>query len=386
MSIFKENNNTQAYFKAGLMGFAGSGKSTTASNIAIGLINLMRDRNIEIGNRPAFFLDTESGSDWLKPTFNKNNIQLLTSKTRAFKDLVPAIKETESNGSVLIIDSITHFWTDLTSSYMNKKNRTKLTFGDWGILKDQWRSFTDAYVNSNAHIILCGRAGFEYDHFEDEDGKKQIEKTGIKMKAEGETGYEASLLILMQRHQELTSDGKIARQWRTASILKDRSTYIDGKSFDNPTFVNFLPHIEFLNLGGTHIGVDVSRNSEELFNNDGKPRWQWEKEQKDIALEEIKDLLMKHYPGQSADEKKHKADIIEKYFNTRTWSRIETINFHSIIEGRNKIWKQLEGNDYNFNMTNNNYDMKKDEKQKPTDDNLSQTEQAKEELLFPGDL
>ena len=86
---------------------------------------------------------------------------------------------------------------------MKAKKRTRLQFDDWGYLKGEWRKFTDLFINSNLHIILCGRAGYEYDYFEDEAGKKQLEKTDIKMKAEGEMGYEPSLLVLMERHTDL---------------------------------------------------------------------------------------------------------------------------------------------------------------------------------------
>ena len=86
-------------------------------------------------DRPALFLDTETGSDWITPLFNEEGIELHTAKTRAFVDLVPAIQEAEKNGSVLIIDSITHFWTELTESYAKKKNRRYgLQFQDWAWL------------------------------------------------------------------------------------------------------------------------------------------------------------------------------------------------------------------------------------------------------------
>lgn len=349
MGLFTEMENTQAYLKCGLLGFAGSGKSTTATNIATGLITLLREKGLADGNKPAFFLDTESGADWVKPLFEKENIKLFVSKTRAFKDLVTAVSEAEKEASVLIVDSLTHFWTELTTSYAKKKNRTYgLQFQDWAVLKEEWRKFTDLYVNSNLHIILAGRAGYEYDFFENEDGKKELEKTGVKMKAENETGYEASLLVYMECHQEMGDNGKLAGQYRTATVLKDRSRLIDGKLFKNPTFANFLPHVSFLNLGGQQIGVDVSRNSQELFSIEGKPQWEIDKQAKTIALEEIKDIIVKYHPGQAAADKKAKGDLLEKHLGTRTWERIETLKRFEIEDGRNKLWQELEGRPYEF--------------------------------------
>src|SRR3954463_10191591 len=65
MALFTKAEITSAYLKMGLMGFAGSGKTFTATDTAIGMIKLMREVGIDKG-RPMFFLDTETGSDWVK--------------------------------------------------------------------------------------------------------------------------------------------------------------------------------------------------------------------------------------------------------------------------------------------------------------------------------
>ena len=65
MALFQRATNTQAFLKAGIMGFAGDGKTYTASELAIGLVLLMRQRGIAAGDRPVMFLDTETGSDWV---------------------------------------------------------------------------------------------------------------------------------------------------------------------------------------------------------------------------------------------------------------------------------------------------------------------------------
>lgn len=43
--LFSKATNTQAYLKAGFMGFAGDGKTFTATRLAIGLVELMRERD-----------------------------------------------------------------------------------------------------------------------------------------------------------------------------------------------------------------------------------------------------------------------------------------------------------------------------------------------------
>lgn len=349
-NLFSASTNSQAYLKAGFMGFAGDGKTFTATALAIGLVELMRERGLEAGNLPAFFLDTETGSDWVKPQFEAANIELFTAKTRSFIDLKDSIREAEEGASVLLIDSISHFWRDLTESYAERKNRTMgLQFQDWAWLKKEWGHFTDLFVNSKCHIIMCGRAGYEYDFFEQDGGKKELQKTGIKMKAEGETGYEPSILVLMAKKRDMET-GKV---WREGSIIKDRANLIDGKTFVNPTFEHFRPHIEFLNLGGEHVGVDTTRNSQSLVRTDGKPQWQYDKEQKEIALDEVAELLRKHHGGQSKQEKDVRSDKLEQAFGTRSWKRVETLPRDKIEAGRNMLWKELSGVEYNFTPPDN---------------------------------
>lgn len=344
MALFQPATNTQARLKAGIMGFAGDGKTYTAASLAIGLVQLMRKREIPDGDKPVMFLDTETGSDWIKSRFDDANIELMTAKTRAFTALLECIREAEENGCVLIIDSITHFWRDLTESYAKKKGRNRLQFEDWSVLKTEWGKFTDAFVNANCHAILCGRAGYEYDFFENDNGKKELEKTGIKMKAEGETGYEPSILILMQKHRDIETK----KVWREAHIIKDRSTRLDGKTFVNPTFDHFMPHVDFLNLSGKQFGVDTERDSQELFQSDGRPRWKWEAEQKEIALDEIVELLGKHHGGSTNDAKKARADLVEKCSGSRSWERVKTMKYAEVAKLRNDLWLQLEGIPYKF--------------------------------------
>jgi hypothetical protein len=346
MSLFQVATNTQAKLKAGLMGFAGDGKTYTAATLAIGLVELMRERKLPDGDKPVMFIDTETGSDWVKPRFDAAGIELRTAKTRAFSDLLTALDEAEQSGSVLIIDSITHFWRELTETYAKKRNRSRgLEFQDWAYLKAEWGKFTDKFVNSNCHTILCGRAGYEYDFFQNDSGKKELQKTGVKMKAETETGYEPSILILMEKHRDMES-GQV---WREAHVIKDRSTRLDGKSFKNPDFEVFRPHVDYLNLGGTQMGLDTSRNSGHLVGEDGSRRdWKWRQEQRELALDEIAEVIGKHFGGQSADAKRQRGDVLEKHAGTRSWERIKTLSIDELFSLRNRLWVELEGIEYNF--------------------------------------
>lgn len=331
MALFTKAEVTTSFLKLGMMGFAGSGKTYTATSIAIGLHKLAKSK------KPIFFLDTETGSDWVKPRIEKAGIELFTAKTRAFRDLLEAVPEAEGSASLLLVDSLTHFWVELTEAYMKKKNRTRLQFDDWAFLKTEWRKFTDLFVNSNLHVIVCGRAGFEYDYSTDEEtGRKNLEKTGIKMKAEGEMGYEPSLLVLMERRMDM--DTKTDRHY--AKVIKDRSTLLDGQEFNNPNFENFLPHIQCLNLGGKQLGVDTSRTSVGMIpadNRDNKAK------QRAIVLDDIESLLVKHYPGQSSEEKKIKKELLQTHFEA-FWKEMELVTpLERLQKGYNTLHFSLEG-------------------------------------------
>lgn len=325
------------------MGLAGAGKTHTASNIAIGLIQYLRDHGIDYAQKPVFFLDTETGSDYVKPLFDKNGIKMMQAKTRAFSDLVPAVHEAEKEGSLLLIDSITHFWTEFTEAYAKKRNRRRgLEFQDWAYLKQEWRRFTDAYVNSSLHIIMCGRMGYEYDFFQNEEnGKKELEKTGVKMKAETETGYEPSILVLMERAMEFETK----RQIRKAYILKERFDVIDGAEITNPTFKDFLPHIELLNLGGAHVGIDMTRNSDGIIPEASSNKdWKYREEQREIFLEKTQNLMTEHgISGRSDAGKQRVIELLKKHFQTTSWREVESYNIERLKAGFDTLHHELNG-------------------------------------------
>jgi hypothetical protein len=333
--------NDQAYAKIGILGLQGSGKTYTAAEITVGLRRLLVEKGLPGGSQPIFMNDTETGSSWLADRFAQEGIPFEVSKTRSFRDLLTDGQQVAEVNGIWLIDSITHYWNELMEAYKRKHNRKRLTINDFGAVKSLWARFTDLYVNSAAHIVMCGRQGYEYDFFEDDDGKKQLEKTAVKMKAEGETGYEPSLLIVMERHQELDSRGKIERVFRTAYILKDRANVIDGKSFENPTFEDFGPHIAKLNLGGNHLGVDTSRTSDSII--DREESWKYEAEQRQILQEEITELIKKYHPSQTADDKASRIDLLEEFFSTRSWKKVETFSLQELKVAYNRLHNKLVG-------------------------------------------
>lgn len=366
MNIFTPAEHSQAFLKAGIMGLQGSGKTYTATEIAIGLVEHLRKLSQADGNKPIAFFDTETGSDWMLKRFKEAGIPLVRSRSRALVDLCKGIEEATGTYSVLLIDSITHFWTRFVEEYVERSGRRWLEFSDWNFLKKEWRRFTDLFVNAPLHCIMCGRQGYEYDYFEKEDGKSELQKTGVKMKAEAETGYEPSILVMMESRQRLVEEapakgrkkkaaGKLHVSGidRVATILKDRSQLLDGKQYVNPTFADFLPHIEQLAFGHRHEAIE-DRDNAALFAGQGaQTKYAKERQEKEIVLEEIGEVIKKHHGGQDKASKDERGVLLEKFFGTRAWSRVETLALPDLQKGRDALWVQLEGTPYAFSPPEN---------------------------------
>lgn len=328
-TFFKKLGNTRPFIKAAFEGFAGTGKTYTASTLAIGL-------HQKIGSKkPIVFYDTERALKALKPRFDKAGIEVLVKESRTLADLVKTFDYCEQGAAdILVIDSLSHVWESFLQSYITekfkRKKTRKLSFPDWGYLKPRWKKeFSDRLVISPIHVIFTGRAGYEYDHVADEDGKMtELTKTGIKMKAETETAYEPDLLFLMERKDDLLGDKKkLARQmW----VLKDRWNILDGKAFVNPGYGVFAPVVDAA-LDGDYTDEMIKETKDEFKDLDAKNK-EWAK-RRDVALEKIKAMFDQMGFGTTKDEKKLKADLVEKAFGTTSWTEIESMKVDRIESG-----------------------------------------------------
>lgn len=352
--MFQPASNTTAYLKAGITGEPGAGKSITAGLFAIGLVQHLRKLGIPGADKPVGFFDTEKGSDWLIPLFEETGIPLVVAKERTFAKAVEAMKYMKAHCSVGIFDSVTHPWDELKQSWMTKKERSYLQIDEIVQIKRQWQQqFSDEFMNSPFHAIICGRAGDETEQWVDEQGKRQFEKVGIKMQAEKNTAYEPSLSILMERDQHL----RTKQTAHFATVTKDRSTLLDGKQFTfasysdkgerlptqvlvNQVWVSFKPHIERLNLGGRHVAVQASGDSTHILKTE---RRDWQPVQRKIVLGEIADLLTLHVPGQAVAEKKRRIELLKACFGCG-WVEIEeAMALCDLRAGFDLLHQELEG-------------------------------------------
>ena len=314
------------YAKVGFLGFAKSGKTQTAIELALGIRGHFKLEG------PIAMFDTEDGSSyWKDRVRERTGHDLLVGKSRSLEDLITIAKEdcVEANASVLVVDSITHVWREVGESYLEqlriaarKKNwrePDRLEFQDWGKIKSMWSRWPDLYLTSPLHIIVCGRAGFEYDFETDERGKKELVKTGVKMKAEAEFGFEPSLLVEMERVWLNLDEREMINR---ATVIGDRYDVLNGKQCDKPTFKFFEPHISKL-APSQHAPVDTGLKTKFGLDETKSDDWKREKDRREILSEKIKSAFtLAGMDGKGADDRKALVEVQLKYFNSSSWKEI----------------------------------------------------------------
>jgi hypothetical protein len=238
---------------------------------------------------------------------------------------------------ILIIDSISHVWESFLEAYkeapmkVGRAKKTRLEFQDWGIIKPAWKTeFSEPFVNGEFNVIMTGRAGYEYDNEINADtGKREIYKSGVKMKVEGETAYEPDVLVYMEQIEEILQDKK--EVYNQATILKDRADLIQGKTFKNPSYEVFAPVVDAMLENPVKAEPVAERDASELFRTE-EEKHQY-KTDIQIALEEIEGYLVKVKPGLDAASKKFKQEAIEYAFGTLSWTAVTKMNLDTLQRG-----------------------------------------------------
>lgn len=317
-SELKAKNN---FIKASFGGFAGAGKTRTASEFVIGAYKHLQC------TKPILIIDNEKGSRFLVPLFEKAGIKTLVKDTIELADTISAFEFLQSGEiDFLFIDSLSKIWYKYVRDYRKKNNRQFMTLQDWGKILPSWQEeFSDRFVNLDGNCVFTGRGGYTYD-MEENDGKKEFVKSGVKMKMAGETPFEPDLNIWMDLNQRIENDKPVV--WREATILKDRANIIDGQSFKNPTYEVFKPVVDYL--------ISVPKGEVKGFTSDQNlaPAENYEsqnkREKKEIELEAITNQFKLQKFGTSAKDQALKIKIINKFFGVKTWKEVELIDYKDL--------------------------------------------------------
>lgn len=339
--MFTDLTNDKPFLKIGFQGFAGDGKTFTAALLAIALHKKIKS------TKPVAIFDTEHAAKALKPLFEQNKVKAQSTKERSLAALSKAIKWCEDGGSdILIIDSLTHVWEHFLNAYMTQKNRRQLQFQDWGILKPKWKNeFSTPFVDAKVHILFTGRAGYTYDNElikDEETGKerREIHKSGIKMKVENETAYEPDILVLMESVENLLTDPKTI--YRTATILKDRTNTIDGQTLNwdgkkkGVDFEDFKPAINAL-LDGKVVERTEERIEDNFSTAENKQYYAAKERERLIA--DLEGLFSLMGLGTGAKDKQFKTYCLKNVFGVLSVEALETLQPDFIQIGVNVMKK-----------------------------------------------
>jgi hypothetical protein len=220
--FFKKAERKNAKLRLAIAGPTGSGKTFTALLLAKG-----------IGGRIAV-ADTENSSAELYDDlveFEHANIQPPYTPEK----FISVIKAAENAGfDTLILDSITHEWSGVGGCLEMVDKLSSTTFkgnswGAWSQVTPQHRKFIDAMLQSSINIIVTMRSKMETIQTND-NGKKKVEKIGMKAEQRDGIEYEFSTVLdlthdniavatkdrtrlFLEPRQLNESDGVLLRQW-----------------------------------------------------------------------------------------------------------------------------------------------------------------------------
>lgn len=316
----------------GILGGPGSGKTHTSAKILGGVI---RDKGLP---GDVYCFDSEGGIDYVREVLQEaagRPIKVRGVRSRSFKDMCDLMKQAiKDQVPAVLIDSGTHAHRELTEGYLAQVNkqrarkglseRPNLTIRDFGMIARLWEPFSELFVNAPMHKVLCGRAGLVYSEEKDEEtGEKKLQVVDLKMKIQGEFGFEPSLVLQMSRYMEVDAGRKRVKcVERRALVLKDRFGVIDGKDFVNPTYEDFRPFFDRLG-GGVHQPIDVTVKTAPAVDIGGRDDFDREKKAREILIEEIKGELTARYPGAVGKDAAQKFEYLYRHLGTRSWAALE---------------------------------------------------------------
>lgn len=240
--LFQKAKSEQAFFKVGLYGKTGTGKTFTSLLWAEGLA--ARE------NKRIAYIDTERGTEFYAMNIPERKIHPEAFDfdrliTRSLMDTVEAIESIDpAEYGVVVIDSITHLWEAAQAAYQGKKmSNGGIPIQAWQGIKRPYKKLISLFLDGNFHAIICGREGVVMEN--NEEGEPEV--VGTKMKAEGETPHEPHILGRMRPGRD-SEGGYIIKVF----FEKDRSGILTGREIDWPNYKTIEPVVGHLN--GTQQG------------------------------------------------------------------------------------------------------------------------------------
>ena len=100
---------------------------------------------------------------------------------------------------VLVVDSLSHLWDSCKNAYAGRLTRAgTVPLPAWSVIKRPYRELMNLLLSLPVHVLLCGR---QSNDFAEDQQSGELKNLGYKMRAEGETAYEADLLLRLEAHK-----------------------------------------------------------------------------------------------------------------------------------------------------------------------------------------
>jgi len=211
---FAKAERTQLYLRCALFGPSGSGKTMSALRMAKGIAEKM--------GVPVAVIDTEarSASKYAdRFAFVVDNL-----KEKTIDHYLASMEDAAKAGyKVLVIDSLSHAWRELTEEVdrISLRSNSKNTFTPWAQVSPKQKRFINAILNYPGHIIATMRSKTEWVIGANKDGKTVPEKIGLAPEQGKGIEFEFDLLIEMN-------------QAHNAAVTKDRTGKYQDAVIEKP--------------------------------------------------------------------------------------------------------------------------------------------------------
>jgi hypothetical protein len=209
MAGFKKATKAAAKLRAAFFGPSGAGKTFSALRVATGL------------GGPIAVIDTEHGS--ASKYSDRFAFDVLDLEDQSIEGYVSAIAMAAEGGyRVLVIDSLSHGWQDLTAE-VEKLAKAKYhgnTWSAWSEGTPLQRRLVNAILGFPGHIIATMRSKTEWTTV-DSNGKKKPQRVGLAPEQGKGIEYEFDLLV------EISVE-------HIGQVIKDRTGKFQDKLIDKP--------------------------------------------------------------------------------------------------------------------------------------------------------
>jgi hypothetical protein len=235
MAKFQKAAPQQARLKVSLYGPPGSGKTFTTLLMAEGLARVR-------GKRIAF-VDTERGTDFYAQKVPARKVHpeafdFDALYTKGLAEVVEAVRSLDpAEHGIVVIDSISQLWDAAIEAYKGKMTGIGgIPMPAWGAIKKPYKKLVSDLIGSEFDVFILGRQKNMFDS--DEDG--EMKKTGVGMRAEGETQYEPHINARME------ASARSADCDYLLHVEKDRTGVLSGRAIKNPSFATIEPLLPLL--------------------------------------------------------------------------------------------------------------------------------------------